>query len=64
MLSLLSEENPWKNKLDILFKYTMRMLFYLLQLFVYIAIRALRTIKLCNDDPIFTNQMRFIKYKI
>ena len=43
MLSLLSEENPWKNKLDILFKYTMRMLFYLLQLFVYIAIRAVRS---------------------
>ena len=40
MLSLLSEENPWKNKLDILLRYTMKMLFYLLQLFVYIAIRA------------------------
>ena len=38
MLSLLSEENPWKNKLDILLRYKMKMLFYLLQLFVYIAI--------------------------
>ena len=37
MLSLLSEENPWKNKLDILLRYTMKMLFYLLQLFDYIV---------------------------